>query len=226
MPEHREKGSRAREELEADVIAQARHRRQQDLEAGLRERFLVKGNEYRFRGNEKRVAFEDHGRKLTSSLELPSVIRALVDLAEAKGWQSLRIGEASSTEFRKAIWVEATMRGIRALGHEPTAEDHARLDTALRSRSNPIRAASMDPQQAKNPARSAPAELAAREAAARGVDDPTVLSKVRNAANEKQAALAKIGQKAVARVIDPSEARPAPHLTPSQPAHVRPARTR
>jgi hypothetical protein len=223
---NQEKG-RQQEEPRAEAKAKARRQRLHDLEAGLRERFTVKGREYRFRDNERRIAFEDHGRRLTTPLDLPSVIRALVDLAEARGWQSLRIGQGSSAEFSRAIWVEATARGIRAVGHEATAEDHARLDKR-RSQPGAVKAAGLQQrdQQIRAPVQSGAAQLVTREAAARGVDDPAVLAKVRETANERQLALAKEGRTAVARVVDPSAARHDPQPTLTGPEHVLPARSR
>jgi hypothetical protein len=210
--------------------AQARQRHLQELQATLQERYLIKGSEYRFRGNEQRVAFQDHGKSLTTAHDSPAVVRALVDLAEAKGWKSLRIGPNSSAEFRKAVWVEASARGIKAIGHEPSAEDQKRLERERQARKpTAIDRFGRPPPQTHFSPRSAPsavAELAAREAVARGVTDPAVLTKVREAAHELQAALAGKGRTAVARVVDPSTARIVPALAPSQPEHARQPRSR
>ncbi|MBT9596613.1 MAG: hypothetical protein IV094_11565 [Vitreoscilla sp.] len=217
---------------EADAFEQ----RKLHLEATLRDRYIVrvhvlKGDEYRFRGNEHRVAFEDHGRKLSTTYDTPAVVRSVIDLAEAKGWQSVRIGSESTAEFRRNVWLEASLRGIKAIGYEPTTDDQKRLEREqLRAAANSVEVASgRVPARLQGVERTTPsaaAELATREAHARGVTDPTVLAKVHAVSQERQETLATRGVAAVARVVDTALPRAAPQLDLVQSEQARAARAR
>lgn len=214
---------RAHRQAPAREASDPEQARRKTLISGLSERFVIDGNQYRFRGNEKRTAFEDHGSRLTSVHDSPSVVRGLVDLAEAKGWKALRIGQDSSAEFRKAVWVEASARGIRTVGHEPSPSDRERLERELLARQS----RSAGPPDRSRARPSAVAELIAREAAIRGVSDPDVLARLRQAAEGRETALADSGRTVVARVVDPSIPRFGPQVVPPlQQERARPARGR
>jgi hypothetical protein len=87
-------------------------------------------DEYRIGGDkgQLRVAFTDHGKRLASQYETPEVVRGMVDLAQAKGWQ--QINAQGTLEFRRATWHEASLRGIYVQGYEPSPQDHERLKAA------------------------------------------------------------------------------------------------
>lgn len=95
--------------------------REATLRAELAERYVQRDNEYRFRGEPAKVAFVDRGAKLTTQLATPSIARSMLDLAEAKGWDSLRVRGDES--FRRQVWLEAGLRDVKVLGYEATAED-------------------------------------------------------------------------------------------------------
>lgn len=103
------------------------------LEASLRERYVVKRSslamtpmsgsavEYRFRGDTSRVAFTETSQRLSTSTNNPSVARSMVDVAEARGWRNLRV--SGNDDFRRMVWLEASVRGVRTVGYEPQHED-------------------------------------------------------------------------------------------------------
>jgi hypothetical protein len=103
------------------------------LEAALKERYLIKrapvavGNlalgqtEYRFRGDSTRVAFTESTFRLATDTNSPSVARSMVDVAQARNWNGLRV--SGSEEFRRMVWLEASIRGVRAVGYEPNPGD-------------------------------------------------------------------------------------------------------
>lgn len=111
------------------------------LEAALVERYLIKrapvtlGNlplrqtEYRFRGDTSRVAFTESTFRLATDTNSPSVARSMVDVAQARNWQALRI--SGNEDFRRLVWLEAAVRGVKALGYEPNPAD---LDTLRQAR--------------------------------------------------------------------------------------------
>jgi hypothetical protein len=103
------------------------------LEAALQERYIIKRapltlgditvgrTEYRFRGDTSRVAFTESSFRLATDTNSPSVARSMVDVAEARQWKALRV--SGSEDFRRLVWLEASARGVKALGYEPNPAD-------------------------------------------------------------------------------------------------------
>ncbi|MGE0429862.1 MAG: LPD7 domain-containing protein [Hydrogenophaga sp.] len=107
------------------------------LEAALTDRYIIKRapvtlgdlniglTEYRFRGDTSRVAFTESTFRLATDTNSPSVARSMVDVAEARNWQSLRV--TGNEDFRRMVWLEAAARGVKTLGYEPNLADQERL---------------------------------------------------------------------------------------------------
>lgn len=103
------------------------------LEAALQERYVIKRapvtvgdvtigrTEYRFRGDTSRVAFTESTFRLSTDTNSPSVARSMVDVTQARNWHALRV--SGNQDFRRLVWLEASVRGVRALGYEPTPAD-------------------------------------------------------------------------------------------------------
>jgi hypothetical protein len=77
--------------------------------------------EYRFRGDTSRVAFTESTFRLATDTNSPSVARSMVDVAEARNWRSLRV--SGNEDFRRMVWLEASVRGVKTLGYEPNPAD-------------------------------------------------------------------------------------------------------
>ncbi|KQW36826.1 LPD7 domain-containing protein [Rhizobacter sp. Root404] len=107
------------------------------LEAALFERYLVKRaavkvgelsigqTEYRYRGDANRVAFTETTFRLSTDNNNPSVARSMVDVAEARNWQGIRV--SGNEDFKRMVWLEASLRGVKALGYEPQLVDQKLL---------------------------------------------------------------------------------------------------
>jgi hypothetical protein len=105
------------------------------LEASLNERYLIRPapvkpddlmagqTEYRLRGDTTRVAFTASTFRLATGVNSPSVARSMVDVVQARNWKGLRL--AGSEDFRRTVWLEASVRGVKALGFEPDPADLA-----------------------------------------------------------------------------------------------------
>lgn len=103
------------------------------LEAALVERYLIKRapvtvgdltlgrTEYRFRGDSSRVAFTESTYRLATDTNSPSVARSMVDVAQARNWQALRV--SGNEDFRRLVWLEASVRGVKTQGYEPHPAD-------------------------------------------------------------------------------------------------------
>ena len=118
----------ARIDLEAERVARAER-----LQAALTERYVIKRaplrigeapvlqTEYRFKGDTTRVAFTESTFRLATDTNSPSVARSMVDVAEARNWQALRV--SGHEDFKRLVWLEASVRGVKALGYEPQPAD-------------------------------------------------------------------------------------------------------
>jgi hypothetical protein len=73
----------------------------------------------------KTHAFTDRGNKLTTRHHHPEVVKSLVDIAIARGWDSVTV--KGSEEFRRAGWMQAAQAGLKVAGYEPTPLDLAQL---------------------------------------------------------------------------------------------------
>jgi len=103
------------------------------IESSLSERYVIKrapvmvgdmkigSTEYRFRGDSSRVAFTESTFRLATDTNSPSVARSMVDLAQARDWKGVRVSGAE--DFRRMVWLEATVRGVKAVGYEPNLAD-------------------------------------------------------------------------------------------------------
>lgn len=103
------------------------------LEEALIDRYIIKRapvtvgdvtigrTEYRFRGDTSRVAFTESTFRLATDTNSPSVARSMVDVAEARNWRALRV--SGNEDFRRMVWLEASVRGVKTLGYEPNPGD-------------------------------------------------------------------------------------------------------
>lgn len=132
LPLHNDAEARGRSEAELERASHVAR-----LEAALRERYTIHRapvtvgdlsigrTEYRFRGDGMRVAFTESTFRLATDNNHPSVSRSMVDVAEARGWQALRV--SGHEDFKRRVWLEATLRGLKALGYEPSRDDLLQL---------------------------------------------------------------------------------------------------
>jgi hypothetical protein len=137
------------------------------IEAALNERYVIKRamltlgdkpvgqTEYRFRGDTSRVAFTESTFRLTTDTNSPSVARSMVEVAQARNWPALRV--SGHEEFRRLVWFEASLRGVRTIGYEPLPSDQAWLRSEREARQTnriePAQAAATAPAAGKASAR-------------------------------------------------------------------------
>jgi putative DNA primase/helicase len=98
----------------------------------LRKRFLKERNKYFFRDEGNRLAFEDAGKRLVTDHNSPEVARSMVELAQAKGWSTIRL--KGTEEFKREAWLQASLNGMQIEGFQPRDADRARLTDARKER--------------------------------------------------------------------------------------------
>lgn len=98
----------------------------------VRKRYLRAGNQYFLKDAPHQIAFEDIGPYLVTEHNRPDVVESMLDMARAKAWGRLRV--SGHQQFRREVWVQATLLGIEVSGYEPKAVDFARLAEGRRDR--------------------------------------------------------------------------------------------
>ncbi|RUR71883.1 hypothetical protein EJP67_33035 [Variovorax guangxiensis] len=91
----------------------------------LRKRYLQADTKFYFRDDENRLAFEDKGKRLATDHNDPAIALSMVELAQAKGWNALKL--KGSDEFKREVWLQASLRGMEVQGYEPRDVDRAKL---------------------------------------------------------------------------------------------------
>lgn len=85
------------------------------------QRFLKVEHDYYF--HDKTPAFSDRGTKLATRGAHPEVVRSLIEIAMARGWDSITV--KGTDEFRRSAWMDAAQAGLKVAGYKPTALDLA-----------------------------------------------------------------------------------------------------
>jgi hypothetical protein len=95
--------------------------------ASVRDRFTQDGHRFYF--PDGHPAFRDHGRKLSTPSENTEVVRSLIEIAHARGWQEIT---ADGTDrFRQEAWRQGKLAGLEVRGYKPTEAERASLIRAL-----------------------------------------------------------------------------------------------
>lgn len=120
---------RPAEGTQGEGSEQPRLNQRRDAAESLRKRFIEAGEQFYYRtapGEPTKIAFTDHGRRLVTEHEDPSVIQGMVLRAKAKGWTTVRVN--GTAEFRTEAWVQATIAGLDVEGYTPRGIDLARAE--------------------------------------------------------------------------------------------------
>lgn len=111
--------------------------------------YVVKDGKYHDKESDT-LRFQDHGKKLSTSVEDRAVIADMVAIAAAKNWSQIELKGTDS--FRQTAWLEAESRGLRTKGYEPTQQDLQQLEQLKRERgaADPAVAAGKSDKDVKN----------------------------------------------------------------------------
>ena len=81
---------------------------------------------YYFKDQKHILAFEDKGRSIVTQHNDDRVAKAVVKMAEAKGWGNIKI--PGNETFRREVWLQAEINGIKVKGFTPRESDLASLN--------------------------------------------------------------------------------------------------
>lgn len=173
----RDVANRAREQVGQPVQpkpqreAEWEKNRQAEMLQGIHREYRAAGNAFMFKDRPEKVAFRDRGSKLTTGVNDERVAFAMATMAEAKGWKTINI--SGHPDFKREVWMEASLRGIKVKGFEPQEQDLTDLKARQeRAERNSIEAVSTrDRQKPKERTDSAPRQ-AGREAATADTERP------------------------------------------------------
>jgi hypothetical protein len=93
----------------------------------IRKRFVQVGHRYYF--SDGAYAFTDRGARLVTPSENTEVVKSLIGIAEARGWQEITV--TGTERFRKEAWGAATAAGLKVRGYSPTEFERAHLARRL-----------------------------------------------------------------------------------------------
>ncbi|MFP3709707.1 LPD7 domain-containing protein [Paraburkholderia sp. SIMBA_009] len=96
-------------------------------------------NQYFFDQQRQKLAFVDKGLRLETKDASPVVAESLVEIAMARGWETLRV--KGSKDFRREVWLAAELAGAEVVGYDPTEADKELLERKLEERGMPKREA-------------------------------------------------------------------------------------
>lgn len=119
-------------ESEDEEAARAREAARAAALAEVEKSFYHVENKYYHRDNKNRVAFIEGDSRLRTAESDAYVARSMVKVAEAKGWDSIKV--TGTDEFRRAVWMEAALRGLQVRGYKPKDVDLAELAEKQESR--------------------------------------------------------------------------------------------
>jgi hypothetical protein len=155
----------------------------------------------------ERQYFEDYQRKnlamratdtlISSKREDLNTVRAMVQIAEARGWHSVEI--RGSAEFKREAWIEATVRGLEGRGFTPSDADRQEADRrrAERGQAEEVRvvarAVARDDRAAGKPAAAATHDRQAHDRQA-GEPPAATLNDNRRSIREAQKGLSEDGR--------------------------------
>ncbi len=86
-------------------------------------RFERIGKKYYFPSGDP--AFKDHGTRLTTRSENSELVATLIEVAQARGWDSVRV--RGSERFRQEAWRQARLAGLTVRGYRASELDQKLL---------------------------------------------------------------------------------------------------
>ena len=108
-------------------FGKASSERRRHVPEHVRKRFVQLGRHYHFPDGTR--AFTDRGGRLTTPSENTEVIRSLVTIAQARGWNEISV--RGTERFRKEAWMAARLAGLEVRGYRPTDFEQERVARTL-----------------------------------------------------------------------------------------------
>lgn len=88
--------------------------------------YRVAGDSYYFKDRPEKLAFKDKGERLVTSANDERVAFAMATMAEVRDWTTIKVN--GHPDFRREVWMEASLRGIQVKGFAPQERDLKALE--------------------------------------------------------------------------------------------------
>ena len=160
----------------------------------IRKRFVQVGRHYHFPDGTR--AFTDRGGRLTTPSENTEVIRSLVTIAQARGWNAITV--RGTERFRKDAWTAARLAGLEVRGYRPTEFEQERVARLLARERDGVPS-----EQLKSPSTSRASPESTAGAPGQGIRDETQSERPRRRDNLLTGTLVEHGRATYRR--DPKE---------------------
>ena len=82
------------------------------------------------------LAFVDKGQKLQARLTHTKIAKSMVDIAEKRQWTEIKV--TGTKDFRRDVWLEASIKGLSVTGYKPSEADLAELKQKSSNKVNEI----------------------------------------------------------------------------------------
>ena len=99
---------------------------EEGIPKALLNKYYVVDDKYHFKGNPEKVAFEDSGKALKTTIDDKHIAASMVEVAKSKKWETIQV--KGSEEFKRNVWLEASIKGMTVKGYEPRDIDLALLN--------------------------------------------------------------------------------------------------
>jgi len=106
-----------------------------ELPAFVRRHFVPNGDQFYYRDRPTMKAFRSGKDHFKADDVSQPVAKALVDLAEQRGWKSLKV--KGTAEFKALVWAAAQEKGLTVDGYESSAGQTAAADAQSRPQERP-----------------------------------------------------------------------------------------
>lgn len=99
----------------------------------VKRRFIAgEKNHYYFDPAKQKLAFVDKGLRLETMDNSPVVAESFVEIAMARGWETIKV--KGSNDFRREVWMAASIAGAKVVGYDPTEGDKEALEQKMEQR--------------------------------------------------------------------------------------------
>lgn len=109
---------------------------EEGLSKALLNKYYVVDDKYHFKGNPEKVAFEDSGKTLKTTIDDKHIAASMVEVAQTKKWETIKV--KGSEEFKRNVWLEASMKDMKVKGYEPRDIDIALLNDMKKSQGKEV----------------------------------------------------------------------------------------
>lgn len=101
----------------------ASQKTEEEIPKTLLNKYHLIDHKFHYRNDPDKVAFEDTGKTLKTETNDKEIVKSMVELAEAKKWDTIKV--KGTEEFKRTVWLEASLKGMNVKGYEPKDVDIA-----------------------------------------------------------------------------------------------------